>query len=103
MSTTNTRYVRENGVLYKECNGRYESYDAEHPLLTQWVVDMIPVEGAGIERTRCEHKGSLPHPATRIVVWELASGRQTKFMCEEHYQNIGSQPYWFGTLDGVNY
>ena len=102
-NTQSGRLVRQNGVLYRECNGRYESYDPKQPVFTHWVVDMIPVEGAEIERPRCEHKGSVPHPATHVLVWELLSGRQVKFMCEEHSKNVGAQPYWVSKLIGVNY
>lgn len=100
---TNARYLRQNGVLYKECNGRYESYDPEQPPFQQWVVDMIPVEGADIQRPKCEHKGSTPHPAEYVCVWELLGGRQVKFMCKDHHKDIGSQPYWVSKLIGVNY
>jgi hypothetical protein len=102
-NTASHRYVCENGVLYEECNGRYESYDPDQPLFTQWVVDMIPVDGAEIKRPRCEHKGSKPHDAHYVLVWENLSGRHVKFMCKDHYKDIGTQPYWVGKLVGVNY
>jgi len=106
-NTQSGRLVRQTGVLYRECNGRYEDFhptgNPAIPYFQQWVVDMIPVEGAEIERPRCEHKGSVPHPATHVLVWELLSGRQVKFMCEEHSKNVGAQPYWVSKLIGVNY
>jgi hypothetical protein len=105
---TDTKYRLErgkDGILYKVGNGRYEPYTATGnphiPYFDQWVEDWEPVRPLDIERPRCEHKGSVPHPATRVLVWELSSGRLVKFMCEEHYRDIGRQPYWIGTLDGI--
>ena len=67
-NTRSGRLVRQNGVLYLECNGRYEDSDLptgnpQHPFFKVWAVDMVPVEAAEIQRPRCEHKGSLPHDA----------------------------------------
>jgi hypothetical protein len=107
-NTRSGRLVRKNGILYRECNGRYEDSELPTgnphiPFFKVWVVDMVPVEEAEIQRPRCEHKGSVPHPATHVLVWELLSGRHVKFMCEDHYKDIGTQPYWVGKLVGVNY
>src|SRR5271170_4289086 len=108
VEVSDTKYRLErgkDGILYKVGNGRDEpctgTGNPHIPYFYQWVEDWEPVQPADIKRPRCEHKGSLPHTATRIVVWELACGRQTKFMCEEHFKGIGSQPYWFGTLNGI--
>jgi hypothetical protein len=54
------------------------------------------------ERPHCEHKGSLPHPATHVLVWDLSSGRVTKFMCERHSKDAGPRPYIVAKLIGVN-
>lgn len=35
-------------------------------------------------RPRCERKGTLPHPATCVLVWDLESGRQVRYSCDEH-------------------
>ena len=67
------------------------------------MVDMVPVDGAEIQRPKCEHKGAMPHAATHVLVWDLPSGRQTKFMCDEHSKDVGSQPHWVSKLIGVNY
>jgi hypothetical protein len=111
MSTTldtNTRYVRENGILYKECNAREENAhptgNPAIPYFKQGVVDMIPVEGANIQYPCCEHLDSEPHTAQYSCVWEQrGGGRHVKFMCEDHCENIGSQPYWVSKLIGLNY
>jgi hypothetical protein len=107
-NTRSGRLVRQNGVLYRECNGRYENSDLPTgnpriPFFKVRVVDMVPVECAEIQRPRCEHKGSEPHAATHICVWELPSGLKVKFLCEAHYKDIGTQPYWVAKLVGVNY
>jgi hypothetical protein len=54
------------------------------------------------ERPRCEHKGSLPHPATHVLVWDLSSGRQTKFMCDRHSKDASPQPYFVAELISYN-
>ena len=33
---------------------------------------------------KCERKGTQPHPATMLLVWDLASGRQVRYSCDEH-------------------
>jgi hypothetical protein len=53
-----------------------------------------------MERPRCEKKGSLPHPATFVLVWELLSGRVAKFYCEEHSKDASLQPYHICKLIG---
>jgi hypothetical protein len=47
---------------------------------------------------RCERKGTVPHPATCVLVWELLSGRVAKFFCDEHSQNASPQPYRLAKL-----
>jgi hypothetical protein len=49
---------------------------------------------------RCERKGTLPHAATCVLVWELLSGRVAKFYCEEHSKDASSQPYYISKLIG---
>ena len=51
---------------------------------------------------RCEKKGTLPHPATRVLVWELLSGRVTKFLCDEHSEDASPQPYFVSKLVGYH-
>jgi len=41
---------------------------------------------------RCERKGTLPHPATCVLVWELQSGRVAKFFCDEHSRDARPRP-----------
>jgi hypothetical protein len=53
-----------------------------------------------MEKQRCEKKGSLPHPATCVLVWELLSGRVAKFYCAEHSEDASPQPYYISTLIG---
>ena len=43
-----------------------------------------------MKRPKCERKGTLPHPATHALTWNLSSGRVTKFFCDEHFQ--GCEP-----------
>jgi hypothetical protein len=49
---------------------------------------------------RCERKGTVPHPATLVLVWELLSGRVTKFFCDEHSKDASPQPYFVSKLVG---
>lgn len=51
---------------------------------------------------RCERKGTLPHPATCVLVWELLSGRIAKFFCDEHSQDASPQPYFVSKLIGYH-
>ena len=51
-------------------------------------------------RPRCESKGTLPHPATCVLVWELLSGRVTKFFCDDHSEDVSPQPYFVSKLMG---
>jgi hypothetical protein len=37
-----------------------------------------------MKRPNCERKGTSPHPATKTLVFDLPSGRQTRFSCDEH-------------------
>jgi hypothetical protein len=53
-----------------------------------------------MEKRRCEKKGSLPHAATCVLVWELLSGRVAKFYCEEHSKDASPQPYHICKLIG---
>jgi hypothetical protein len=53
-----------------------------------------------MERPRCERKGTLPHPATHALTWELLSGRVTKFFCEEHSKDACPQPHYVSKLIG---
>jgi hypothetical protein len=53
-----------------------------------------------MEKPRCERKGSLPHPATCVLVWELLSGRVAKFYCDEHSKDVSPQPYYISKLIG---
>jgi hypothetical protein len=55
-----------------------------------------------MEKPRCERKGTLPHPATCVLVWELPSGRIAKFFCDEHSQDASPQPYFVSRLTGYN-
>ena len=48
---------------------------------------------------RCERKGTVPHPATHVLVWELLSGRVTKFFCDEHSKDASPQPYSIARLE----
>jgi len=104
-NTRSSRLVRKNGILYRECNGRYEDSDMPTgnphiPFFKVWVVDMVPVEEAEIQRPRCEHKGSVPHPATCVLVWELLSGRVAMYFCDEHSRDASPQPYFVSKLVG---
>jgi hypothetical protein len=55
-----------------------------------------------MERPRCERKGTLPHPATYALTWDLLSGRVTRFFCDEHAQNARPQPDHISKLIGWN-
>jgi hypothetical protein len=47
---------------------------------------------------RCERKGTVPHPATCVLVWELLTGRVAKFFCDEHSRDASPQPYFVSKL-----
>ena len=47
---------------------------------------------------RCERKGTLPHPATNALTWELQSGRLTKFFCDDHALDAQRRPYRLAKL-----
>ena len=47
---------------------------------------------------RCERKGTLPHPATCVLVWDLPSGRLSKYFCDEHSRDASHQPYRIARL-----
>ncbi len=51
-----------------------------------------------MKRPRCERKGTLPHPATNVLTWDLLSGRVTKFFCDEHFKDASPQPYFVSKL-----
>lgn len=53
-----------------------------------------------MKRPRCERKGTLPHPATNTLAWDLLSGRVTKFFCDEHSKDASPQPYYISKLIG---
>jgi hypothetical protein len=45
-----------------------------------------------MKRPRCERKGTVPHPATYGLTWDLLSGRVTKFFCADHAKTARPQP-----------
>jgi hypothetical protein len=53
-----------------------------------------------VNRPRCERKGTLPHSATKIVAWNLDSGRHWKMSCDEHANQFGGPGYWISKLEG---
>lgn len=53
-----------------------------------------------MKRPRCQKKGTLPHPATKALTWELASGRVTKFFCGPHSVDASPLPYYISELIG---
>ncbi len=53
-----------------------------------------------MKRPRCERKGTLPHPATNTLTWDLLSGCVTKFFCDEHSKDASPQPYLVSKLIG---
>jgi hypothetical protein len=55
----------------------------------------------GVQRPKCERKGTLPHPATVIVAWSLQSGRLWKYSCDEHAETFGGPNYIVAKLEGM--
>ena len=55
----------------------------------------------GVQRPKCERKGTLPHAATMIVAWSLQSGRLWKYSCDEHTQTFGGPSYVAARLEGL--
>ena len=53
-----------------------------------------------MKRPRCEKKGTVPHPATNTLTWDLQSGRVTKFFCDDHSVDVSPQPYRISKLVG---
>lgn len=45
-----------------------------------------------MKKPRCEKKGTVPHPATYGLTWDLLSGRVTKFFCGDHATTARPQP-----------
>ena len=45
-----------------------------------------------MKRPRCEKKGTVLHPTTYGLTWDLLSGRVTKFFCGEHSKDVSRQP-----------
>jgi hypothetical protein len=41
----------------------------------------------------CERKGTLPHPATCVLVWDLLSGRVVRYLCDDHALDARPRPY----------
>lgn len=54
-----------------------------------------------MKRPRCEKKGTVQHPATYALTWNLLSGRVTKFFCGEHSKDVSRQPHHISEL--INY
>lgn len=52
-----------------------------------------------MKTTRCEQKGTFPHPATHVLIWDLLSGRYTRFLCDEHCKNARPNPHHIAKLD----
>jgi hypothetical protein len=55
----------------------------------------------GVQKGKCERKGTLPHAATMIVAWSLQSGRLWKYSCDEHAETFGGPNYEKARLEGV--
>jgi hypothetical protein len=56
---------------------------------------------SGLRRPNCEKKGCLPHGATCVLIWELPSGREIRFSCDEHAEKFRSvHPYYVARLLG---
>ena len=51
---------------------------------------------------RCERKGTLPHPATCVLVWELLSGRIAKFFATSTREDASPQSYFVSKLVGYH-
>ena len=47
---------------------------------------------------RCERKGTLPHPASNVLVWDLLSGRYTRCFCDEHAKDARPKPHYIAKL-----
>lgn len=53
--------------------------------LMQWTgMRRVRLERNMVTNPRCERKGTQPHPATMVLIWDLASGRQMRYSCDEH-------------------
>lgn len=51
-----------------------------------------------MKRPRCERKGTLPHPATCVLVWELLSGRVVRYLCDDHALDAQPRSYRLANL-----
>jgi hypothetical protein len=57
-----------------------------------------------INRPKCERKGGCRKPATKVLSWDLASGRQWKLSCADHAEDrFGSKHgCWVSDLKGFD-
>ena len=44
----------------------------------------VRLEGNKMTIPMCERKGTQPHRATMVLIWDLPSGRQMRYSCDEH-------------------
>ena len=51
---------------------------------------------------RCERKGTLPHPVTCVLVWDLLSGRVVRYLCDDHALDAHPRPYRLAKLIGYH-
>jgi hypothetical protein len=59
---------------------------------------------AKLKRPVCQRKGTEPHPATHLLVWDAPNGPTVRFSCAEHAQDrFGSvHGCWVAKLEGFN-
>jgi hypothetical protein len=103
---TNTAPRRKRAVCNERCSAKYESYDPEHPQLTVWAEThahpeyVESTETVKAARPCCDEEG-CPSRATKALIWDLPTGRQWRFACDDHAET-GPKPYFVAALLGVN-
>jgi hypothetical protein len=60
--------------------------------------DSIPLMQQPMNPPRCERKGTLPYPAFCVLVWDLLSGRVSKYFCDEHSRDARPRLYRLAKL-----
>ena len=48
-----------------------------------------------MKRPNCEMRGTVSHPATKMLGWSLNSGRLWKLSCDKGYALGAAQVPWF--------
>ena len=110
-TNTHPRYQRgADGKLYREIPGSGRDVDdlsnpTRNPRIPYFKVHMSDWEevppAVPPQRPFCENKSCPGRKATEILIWDLDSGRQTRFWCETCTKaKAGNKRHWVGKILG---